>query len=225
MITKRKALAGLLAAAAMTLAACGPTTSASSSSPNPDLAAAVSSAEAAAKAAADAAAGANAAQSAADAAAAKPSGNSWVYTDQKAALQDTPIKFACVESTDEVALSAPYQTQHLRLCLRRGGGIGYDAIIQLDEQGQFMCDFENCTVAARIDGGPIKHFGATSQGRDGSDDTMYITSGASVAAAIRHATKATFALQFFQAGTQEITFPVAGLDWPDGPAPARHHRG
>ena len=126
---------------------------------------------------------------------------------------------------DPTTLNPPYQDQRVRLCLRSGPGFNAGAFITLEDQGQFICDFEDCAVSARFDSGPVQRFPSNDQGQDGQDNVMYITSAPRLVTALKRSKTATFALRFYEAGTQEISFSVAGLNWEGGVVPSRRHRG
>jgi len=194
----------IAAVGSLSLAACGPTTPDSSSSTSASPASPSSSPPAGA------------------AAQTSPS-SAWIYSEIKAPLQDKPAKLACVESNEDVRLNPPYQNQRVKLCLRSGPGFSAGALITLEDQGQFVCGYEECTVSARFDGGRIQRFSGNDRGQDGRDDVMYISSAPRLAAALKRSKIATFALQFYEAGTQEISFNVSGLNW-GGAAPRRLYR-
>ena len=76
----------------------------------------------------------------------------WSYSEEADALHDVKTKFACTTSTNEVQLSFPYHNVTANLSIRKGPRHGLDAYVQLNGDGQILCDIDSCTVHVRIEG-------------------------------------------------------------------------
>ena len=189
---------------AATLSACSPSP-AQKAQNSADAAAAASDAMLAATAAKDATATASSASP-------ESSTGAWSYDDVKVALEDKIGTSACATSSEEVKLQPPYQNTTARLCVRRAPKSGLNVFIVLDGEGQITCEYDNCHVAFRFDGGPIKRFGASSGSADGKSNIIFIESEAKVASLISHSKRVTAAIQLYEAGTQEVEFKTVGLD-------------
>jgi hypothetical protein len=140
----------------------------------------------------------------------------WQYSEETGALGQAPSQIACTASTNDVRLDFPYHEQKADLCIRRKAGGKTDAYITLEDEGQFASDcVSGCSIPVQFDSGHVERLAADDEATDGTDKTMFFTGNPSrLISALLKAKTATFELTFFQAGTQQMAFSVAGLKWP-----------
>jgi TonB family protein len=93
---------------------------------------------------------------------------------------------------------------------------GLNIFLDLPAGGQFECsDSENCDVSVSFDGAPVETYSASTP-NDGSDDTIFLDSESELLAKIKASRRAVFEVVFYRAGTQQLTFSLAGLRWAGG---------
>ena len=133
----------------------------------------------------------------------------WTYTD-KVADTGARVREACTVSENQAKLSFPYKPTSVRLCITYVGdekspGVGVS--FRLGGKGQFYGD----TVVVRFDDGPEQVFHGS-----GSDEYYPIGDEAAFVREMRRAKTLTAQLSFFDDGSQNLRFNVAGLTY--GPA-------
>jgi hypothetical protein len=136
----------------------------------------------------------------------------WTYSDNTDPMTSKVTKFACTTSTNEVQLTFPYHNVTAQLCIRKSARRGLDAYVQLNGDGQMLCDIEGCSLPIRFDSLPARRFPAL-ESSDHSSNILFITRTASLVASLKKSTKATIEISFYQAGSQALEFPTDHLDW------------
>lgn len=143
----------------------------------------------------------------------------WTYSDDKDDMTDKPIRLACVTSENEVKLDWPYHPVRARLCLRNHPQYGQDAYVSLMGDGQILCQsYEPCTVQVRFDDGAPQPFSAIGPS-DNSSNFVFIRNRKRLEAAIAGAEETRVQIEFYEAGSQTVTFLTKGFAWPAETAP------
>lgn len=136
----------------------------------------------------------------------------WVYVDDVDPMSDRKTLTACVNSSDEVALDAPYESVTARLCIRNSPKFGVDVFYVLNGDGQILCDIsDGCNVGVRYGDAPAGRNGGTTSA-DHSSNIIFLDGGRAVAARLAKAKTTKIELTYYQAGVQSVTFPTEGLD-------------
>lgn len=154
----------------------------------------------------------------------KPSSNAalykdatWQYGSARDDMRGTVMKWATLDSPTDLNFEAPYDGEnaaHMEV-----GAIG--SIILTVSRGQFLCNSGD-TVAVKFDDGPIYNY-PCQMPNNGDTTTLYIdhsfsqdsrNSGqpADPMDGLVKAKMMTVEAEFFDSGSRQITFHVAGLD-------------
>lgn len=137
----------------------------------------------------------------------------WSYTQDSDPMTDEKTELACVDSSNMISLSAPYDETGARLCLRNSPQFGKDAYVSLHRDGQILCrSYESCTIRIRFDKSPAEGWSALGPS-DGSSDMVFIQNRASFERQLRASKTTHVQLEFYQNGMQTFTFSTAGLKW------------
>ncbi|QAY80299.1 hypothetical protein [Sphingosinicella sp. BN140058] len=138
----------------------------------------------------------------------------WDYQTQTDPLTDKETRTACVQSTNQVQLSPPYEPTYARLCLRDSPQFGRDVYVSLMGDGQILCrSYEDCDVQVRFDKGPVQTMAAVGPS-DHSTDMFFIRGRDRMEKAIRTADQTIIQAEFYQDGSQSMIFPTEGFSWP-----------
>jgi hypothetical protein len=139
-------------------------------------------------------------------------GLAWSYDEKVDAMDGRTIKWAMLESSNEISFEFPYQgPQRATLELRLHPRNGRSAFIQV-ERGQFLCGFENCQISARFDEGKAESFRAA-EPADSRTTVLFILDFGRFVSHLKNAKKVAIEAQFFQQGTRIFIFNVNGLTW------------
>ncbi|QAY80240.1 hypothetical protein [Sphingosinicella sp. BN140058] len=131
----------------------------------------------------------------------------WEYRRETDPMTDKVIRFACLRSAN--GLDVGYEMTRAKLCLRDGLG-NPDAILILEQGGQFMCDFGGCALQVRVGKEPAARFRA-SRSSDGSPDVLFFADRRRIEQAIRRGSVLSIQAEVFQAGLQVMRFNTEGL--------------
>lgn len=135
----------------------------------------------------------------------------WVYRTDADPMTDGEVSQACTRSEEPVRLNFPYSPVYARLCLREHPRHGLDVIVELLGQGQIVCSsYQDCTVGVRFDKGSVQQFSAA-EPSDHSSNAIFIRNAKRFETSARKADKTLIQLEFYQAGTQTLSFNTAGL--------------
>lgn len=138
----------------------------------------------------------------------------WTYDVSKDEMNDRPTSTACVESTNSVALGWPYGSVQGRLCVRQHPRYGLDVYVSLLGDGQILCrSYEACAGRIRYDEAPASRFSALGPS-DNSSNVVFLQGAKGVLARLQAAAVTRVELEYYQAGSQTLSFPTAGLEWP-----------
>lgn len=138
----------------------------------------------------------------------------WSYRDDVDPMTDKKTLFACVTSTNEVRLAAPYSDVKAELCIRQSPRYGLDAYIHLLGDGQIICrSYNNCAVKVRFGDGAQQSFSATDSA-DGSSNITFITNASRFVTGAKTADVTRVQMTFYEAGDQVVEFNTKGLEWP-----------
>lgn len=144
----------------------------------------------------------------------RPPSRNWTYRSDVDEMRDTAIHHACTESRDQVHLGWPYGSQRVRLCVRQHPRFGQDVIVRLNDEGQFLCSsYDGCTVRVRFDQGEVSGFSASGPS-DNSTNSIFIQNDERFLRSLKSASRVIVEAEFYQAGSQQMTFETAGLEWP-----------
>ena len=136
----------------------------------------------------------------------------WAYRDITDDMRGIKGKIAAIDANEELDFDFPYNGGSTATLNLRKDIHGLNVYLKVSK-GQFLCNsFSNTTVAVKFDKGPIRHVGCTDT-NDGSTDTIFLRGERPFIQQLKQAQKVTIEATFFQAGTRQMTFDVAGLDW------------
>lgn len=149
----------------------------------------------------------------------------WTYPEQPDKMTGGMIKWATINSVNQVQFRFPYEgpqraTLHLRIHPRHGR----DVILTID-RGQFLCtSYDGCKVAVRFDEGKAESYSAASPA-DHSTTAIFIRGYPRFVSNLRRAKGLYIEAPFYQEGLQVFEFDVSGLVWEEkvkktGEAPA-----
>lgn len=135
----------------------------------------------------------------------------WRYRTETDEMRGTETKFASLDSENSVPVSMPYTPAPARMVIRQRSTDGLSIMITID--GQFVCHaYSTETVAAKFDDQPITNF-RCSEPNSGSPGVLFINSEQRFLAALKSADRVILELPIYEAGPQQVTFDVRGLDW------------
>ncbi len=138
----------------------------------------------------------------------------WSYISDQDEMRDAPIHHACTTSTNVVRLGFPYGTQRTRLCVRQHPRWGQDVIVRLEGNGQILCSsYDGCTVRVRFDEGDVSGYSAAGPS-DHSTDVIFIQNDERFLRSLKGSSRTIIEVEFYQAGTQALSFETTGLIWP-----------
>ena len=137
----------------------------------------------------------------------------WNYEEIQDEMGRGNTKIAFVKSLNKVEFDFPYQgAQRATLMLRIHPEYGNDVILSI-KQGQFLCNFDGCTVNVRFgEGEPVKY--TASGPSDQSATLLFINNYKDFLANIKKVNRVSIEAQFFQEGNRVFHFDVSGLKWP-----------
>lgn len=143
-----------------------------------------------------------------------PPRTAWRYTVDRDGMSDGVTRTACVQSSDRVQQSFPYEDTGGRLCVRDSPRWGIDVYLSLNGDGQILCSsFDDCTIRVRFDDGAAQSFSAVGPA-DHSTTSLFFRNASRAITGLRSADQTRIEFQLYQQGTQYLTFPTAGLTWP-----------
>ncbi len=136
----------------------------------------------------------------------------WTYETSQDAMMQKSIKYARVESINELNFGFPYQgAQRATLTLRTHPRFGKSALVSV-ERGQFLCGIDGCSVTVRFDAGKPQRFFA-GEPSDHSTTALFITNYDGFLASVRKAKKIYVATEFYQQGSPVLEFDTSKLNW------------
>jgi hypothetical protein len=136
----------------------------------------------------------------------------WTYVTGQDAMMQKPIKYASVESINELNFGFPYQgAQHATLTLRTHPRFGKSAILRI-ERGQFLCGIDGCSIAVRFDAGKPQRF-SVDEPSDHSTTYLFIDNYDGFLASVRKSKKVYIAAEFYQQGSPVMEFDTSKLNW------------
>lgn len=135
----------------------------------------------------------------------------WTYTETKDEMRGSISKVAHLSSTNTLQLSPPYGATNPVLTVRKDPKFGFNIFITSD--GQPLCrSYNDDTLSVKFDNNAIREW-SCSEAADGSPGIVFFDREQSFLAAIKKAKKMVVEVNYYDAGRQQITFPVAGLKW------------
>jgi len=127
-------------------------------------------------------------------------------------MRGTLTRTAKVESENELQFDFPYGGGS-RGTLELRDKAGNLNVILLIDKGQFTCSgIMDQTVAVKFDARPIQRY-ACANASDGSSNVLFLMSERRFLKQLRRSHQVIIEAEFFQAGSQQLTFNVAGLKW------------
>lgn len=138
----------------------------------------------------------------------------WEYGSAKDAMRGTVSKWATLNSPTELDLAAPYDGPNVASIQTSTGG----GLILTVTKGQFLCHSDD-SVSVKFDNGPVFSYPCSTPD-NGQTETVYINDAYSPATGqpsnvvdgVVKAKTMVIEVQFYDAGSRQITFNVAGLD-------------
>jgi hypothetical protein len=136
----------------------------------------------------------------------------WTYETSQDAMMQKPIKYARVNSINELNFGFPYQgAQHVTLTLRIHPRFGKSAMLSI-ERGQFLCGVESCSVTVRFDAGKPQRF-FVDEPSDHSSTVLFIASYDGFLTSVRRSKKVYISAEFYQEGSPVLEFDTSKLNW------------
>jgi hypothetical protein len=140
-----------------------------------------------------------------------PTSSNWSYSEQKDEMRGAVTKTARVSATKPIHLDFPYGESTPELVIRQDPKFGFD--IYVTANGQFLCrSYDDDVVSVKFDSGPITSW-ACAEADGGSSDIVFISNGRSFLAKLKKAKKVIIEADMYEAGRQQMTFDVGGLEW------------
>jgi len=138
----------------------------------------------------------------------------WEYGSANDAMRGTVSKWATLDSPSDLNFAPPYDGPNSASIQTSIGG----SLILTVTKGQFICHSDD-TVAVKFDNGPVFNYPCSTPD-NGQTETLYINSAYSPANGqpeniidgIAKAKTMIIEAQFYDAGSRQLTFNVAGLD-------------
>ncbi len=140
---------------------------------------------------------------------------SWEYGSQRDEMRGEVTKWATLKSPTDLNLSPPYDGENTaELTVWSSAG---EATLSVTK-GQFTCRSGDM-LSVKFDDGPVYQYRCR-EPEDGNSKSLYIASNfeplagqpASMVDGIAKAKKVTIEVPFYQDGSKQLTFNVAGLD-------------
>jgi len=125
-------------------------------------------------------------------------------------MRGAVTKTASVVSDNSLSFGFPYGDTTGTIVLRRNPAL--NVLLKVDS-GQFLCDdYGHSTVSVKFDDKPIEHYSCAAAS-DGRTNEIFLNGESRFVGRLRHASKVVIEAEFYQSGTRQLTFTVAGLDW------------
>lgn len=140
----------------------------------------------------------------------------WQYTQTTDPMSDATDELACVTSRNEVQLNWPYSPVNANLCVRKTKRWGTDVYINLNGDGQMLCNsYDGCQVKVRFGQAEARNFRGTGAD-DNSSNIVFISDGStsSFISRLKDADITRIELSYYEAGNQVLEFPTKELEWP-----------
>ena len=135
---------------------------------------------------------------------------SWDYSSEADKMGRGTTEFATLESINEVDFDFPYNGGSKGIItMRNSPKYGKDVIFQVTK-GQFLCDFDECRVNVRVDGGRPVRMDAN-EAADGSSNVIFLPYS-SLVRDLRTAKTLRIEANFYQEGPRVFEFHPKGLD-------------
>jgi hypothetical protein len=151
------------------------------------------------------------AMTAVDAAATPSAALGWVYTEQTDKMRGAKNRRAVVDAIEPINLASPYGTSTPTLNIRQDAKYGFDIFIHAN--GQFLCRvYNNDTISVKFDSGEIEDW-ACADSDGGGSEIVFVTDAKSFLSRLKKSKEVTVEAQMYEAGRQQMTFKVAGLEW------------
>ena len=136
--------------------------------------------------------------------------SAWSYDTSKDDMRGTTTKTATVSSENAINLPFPYGIVRGRLTLRKNPRLN---VILAVGSGQFLCnEYGHASVSVKFDNNKIERY-TCSEAADGRSNEIFIDGEARFLSHLRHSSKVVIESDFYEAGSQQFTFPVSGLSW------------
>lgn len=137
----------------------------------------------------------------------------WDYGSAKDGMRGTVSKWATLNSQSDLDLPSPYDGLNVASIQASKGGL-----ILTVTKGQFLCHSDD-TVSIKFDNGPVFSYPCSTPD-NGQTETIYINNAYSLAKGqpedvvdgIVKAKTMVIEAQFYDAGSRQLMFNVAGLD-------------
>lgn len=138
--------------------------------------------------------------------------SAWEYHTQKDEMRGAESQFAQLSGSNTIDLDFPYGEQRGRLMLRQSAQYGFDILVGVDS-GQIMCNsFTNSHINVKFDDGPIQRYRCL-DASDGTSNMVFIEGAKGFLPKLKKSKKIIVEAEFFQNGTQQLTFDTANLEW------------
>jgi hypothetical protein len=139
-------------------------------------------------------------------------GLKWAYSEAPDEMGRGAIKWAMVNSLNEVEFDFPYKgSQRARLELRKHPKYGRDVILSI-ERGQFLCGIDGCVISVRFDQGKAQTYSVL-EPADNRTTSLFVQNYDRFVTNLRKANKVYIEAQFYQEGHRVFEFDTSGLKW------------
>lgn len=139
-------------------------------------------------------------------------GSQWSYSESEDKMGRGKVKTASTHSINMIEFDFPYQgAQRATLQLRIHPEWGNNVILSI-ERGQFLCDYDECSVNVRFDQGTADKYDV-GEPADHSTTTLFIKNYDKFISNLRKSNKVYIEARFYQEGNHVFEFDVSGLKW------------
>jgi hypothetical protein len=136
----------------------------------------------------------------------------WGYSSREDDMGKGSVKFAMVESSNEVSFGFPYQgAQRATLELRKHPRHGKDIILSI-QKGQFIAGYSGTSLLVRFDDGAAQKFYAV-EPADHSSNMLFIQGYEKFVARAKRSSKIRIEATFYHEGNRTFEFNSSGLEF------------
>jgi hypothetical protein len=135
----------------------------------------------------------------------------WSYQEDVDKMRNTTSYWATTSSHETKDFGFPYQNVQQQIVLRKMSKYGFDILIQLSE-GQYVCDYDGCSINVKFDNGPIKTY-SVNEAKGGTSGVLFIINKKGFLTNLKKSSKVMIESNFYERGSETFEFTVDGLIW------------
>lgn len=137
----------------------------------------------------------------------------WQTVESDDAVSGKKFVVTTARSLNMISLDPPYSgIQSAHLSARKHPRFGSGLFISV-EKGQLHCEYNNCYISVRFDGGDVRRY-AVSKPSDMSSTTWFIDDHKEFSSRLAKSKKTFVELQFFRQGAHTVEFLTEGFKRP-----------